>query len=52
MKVGEGAGKWLGDWHNGESLEKMRERWKAGEYGPPGNRPSAKMIRQWIAFGR
>lgn len=33
MKVGEGAGRFIGDLANGESDETMRERWKQGHYG-------------------
>ena len=33
MKPGEGAGRFIGDLHNGESDEVMRQRWKAGDYG-------------------
>ena len=47
MRVGEGAGKFLGDLHNGESDETLRKRWKAGEYGTGKHAPRAQDVREW-----
>lgn len=33
LRPGEGAGRFIGDLHNGESDEVMRQRWKDGDYG-------------------
>lgn len=40
LRVGEGAGRFLGDLHNGESDEVMRENYKRGEYG--------KLDPEWV----
>jgi hypothetical protein len=45
MRVGYGAGYLLADAQR-LTREEIRARWKAGEYGPPGERPRA----EWVDF--
>jgi len=48
VKVGEGAGKFLGDLYNGESDEVLRERWRQGEYGTGKTAPRADYVKAWM----
>lgn len=47
MKVGEGAGRFLGDLANGESDETMRKRWAQGHYGTGKLAPRADYVAAW-----
>ena len=47
MRVGEGAGRFIGDLANGESDETMRKRWKEKHYGEPGETPRPQDIEGW-----
>ena len=47
MKVGEGAGRFLGDLANGESDETMRKRWADGHYGTGKLAPRADYVVGW-----
>ena len=50
MRPGQGAGHLLADIAKGLTREAIRERWKAGEYGAPGERPRADYVNEWLKF--
>jgi hypothetical protein len=47
VKPGYGAGILLFDAQR-LTRSQIRERWKAGEYGPPGERPRADHVDGWL----
>lgn len=47
MKVGEGAGKFLGDLAMHVSDETMRKRWAEGHYGTGLLRPRIDYVQAW-----
>lgn len=48
MKVGEGAGYALADIANGLPTDEIRERWKRGDYGAEGERPTGEAMAAWL----
>jgi hypothetical protein len=49
LKPGHGAGLLLYDAQR-LTREAIREKWKRGDYGAPGERPRADYVDQWLKF--